>query len=68
MAKHDYKDEKDTTGCLHFWLNNTIQASKEEKKMVKIDILSKGDIFGEIGLLTTLNRTASIKSTEGCLF
>lgn len=66
--EHDCESIVEKEGCLHYWLNNTIESRKEERKMTRIDNLSKGDIFGEIGLLTSLNRTASIKSTEGCLF
>lgn len=33
-----------------------------------IDVLTKGDLFGEIGVLTNLKRTASIISEDTCMF
>ena len=43
-----------------------------KKNMVKpekhINILYQGDIFGEIGVLTNLNRTCTVKTRETCVF
>lgn len=32
-----------------------------------IDKLHKGDMFGEIGLLTSIRRTCSVETTDNCL-
>ena len=32
-----------------------------------IDTLEKGDMFGEIGLLTKLRRTATVVSLDNCM-
>jgi len=36
--------------------------------MTEIDLLGKGDIFGEIGCMTNLNRTCTVITKETCLF
>ena len=38
------------------------------KKVTPITILSDGDIFGEIGMLTNLRRTCSVVTQDTCVF
>ena len=48
--------------------------NKPEESMVnrdthkKIDILTKGDLFGEIATLSNLRRTCSVTTIESCVF
>jgi CRP-like cAMP-binding protein len=40
----------------------------EEMELTSIDILESGEIFGEIGVLTNMVRTASVHTLSICLF
>lgn len=39
-----------------------------KKKVTDVTILSDGDIFGEIGMLTNLRRTCSVITQDTCVF
>jgi len=46
----------------------TASTKKPAHQSKVIDILSKGDIFGEIAVLSNLRRTCSVETIDSCLF
>ena len=57
-------------------LENTVPTKKNlsednydmKTALLKIDVLSAGTLFGEIGVLTKLRRTTTVIAKETCLF
>lgn len=63
-------EQNDLSDFLYLIVEGTVEVSKKSlsKGWVRVNLLSKGDFFGEIAILRNIRRTARVTTKTPCTF